>query len=427
MIESERKKINIKGLLLVAKLDVKWHVLIGGFLSYTFDAMDIVLLAVALPAIIKDLGLSMTEAGLLGTATLLGVGISSIIVGWYADNHGRRKSLLVSLVSFGLLTAAIAFTSSWAEVLILRFLAGLGLGGVWGIAAAYINETWPVSQRGRAAAFVLSSFPAGAGIASFLAAIILPYYGWRVLFLTGAGAILAALYIYLFVPESEVWKQQKAKRLEEGGSRSTVSISEIFSKGLLKNTLFGTAAASFALMAYWGSTTWLPTFLVKERGLDMTTMAMFMVILNVGMFVGYNIFGYLADKIGRKKALILSFIGTTITLPIYVFTTNTTALLWLGPVYAFFISFAGLFGSYFAELYPTRVRTIGAGFCFNVGRGLSALAPFLLGHIAAKYSLATGISLCAGFFFLAAVTMMFLPETQAPKKSFAVNEAETIK
>ncbi|MDF2930444.1 MAG: transporter [Anaerospora sp.] len=379
----------------MAKLDVKWHVLIGGFLSYTFDAMDIVLLAVALPAIIKDLGLSMTEAGLLGTATLLGVGISSIIVGWYADNYGRRKSLLWSLVSFGVLTAAIAFTNSWAEVLILRFLAGLGLGGVWGIAAAYINETWPVS------------------------------YGWRVLFLTGAGAILAAVYIYLFVPESEVWKQQKAKRLEEGGGQSTVSISEIFSQELLRNTLFGTAAASFALMAYWGSTTWLPTFLVKERGLDMTTMAMFMVILNIGMFVGYNIFGYLADKIGRKKALILSFIGTTITLPIYVFTTNTTALLWLGPVYAFFISFAGLFGSYFAELYPTRVRTIGAGFCFNVGRGLSALAPFILGHIAAKYSLAAGISLCAGFFFLAAVTMMFLPETQATKKSFAVNEAES--
>ena len=105
-------------------------------------------------------------------------------------------------------------------------------------------------------------------------------------------------------------------------------------------------------------------------------------------------------------------LGTTVTLPIYVFSPSTTALLWLGPVYAFFISFAGLFGAYFAELYPTRVRTIGAGFCFNVGRGVSALAPFLLGQVAATYSLATGIGLCAGFFFLAAITMMFLPDTQ---------------
>lgn len=395
----------------MSKISTKWHVLIGGFFSYMFDAMDILLLAVSLPVIIKDLSLSMTQAGLLGTATLVGVGISSIAVGWYADNHGRRKSMLWSLVSFGLLTAAIAFTSSWAEILVLRFLAGLGLGGVWGIAATYINETWPAAQRGRAAAFVLSSFPAGGGCASFLAAILLPTYGWRVLFLTGAGAVLAALYVYFFIPESEVWKEQKKARLEAIGVASNVSVSEIFSQELLRNTVFGTAAASFALMAYWGSTTWLPTFLVKERGLSVSTMAMFMVILNVGMFIGYNIFGYLADIIGRKKALILSFLGTTVTLPVYVMTTNQTMLLWLGPVYAFFISFAGLFGSYFAELYPTRVRTLGAGFCFNIGRGVSALAPFLLGSIAAKYSLTTGIALCAGFFFLAAVMMLFLPET----------------
>ena len=398
----------------MAKLDMKWHVLIGGFFSYMFDAMDIMLLAVSLPAIIKDLQLSMTQAGLLGTATLVGVGISSIVVGWYADNHGRRKALLWSLVSFGLLTAGIAAASSWAEVLTLRFLAGLGLGGVWGIAAAYIAETWPPQQRGRAAAFVLSSFPAGAGCASFLAAVLLPTYGWRVLFLCGAGAVLAAGYIYLFVPESEVWKEQKRSRAIESGGSGNVSVSEIFGPGLLKNTILGTAVACFALTAYWGSTTWLPTFLVKERGLSMSTMAMFMVILNVGMFVGYNIFGYLADIIGRKKALTISFIGTTITLPIYVVTVNTTALLWLGPVYAFFISFAGLFGSYFAELYPTRVRTLGAGFCFNVGRGLSAFAPFLMGHIAAKYSLEVGIGLCAVFFFFGAITMLLLPETNKP-------------
>ena len=141
-------------------------------------------------------------------------------------------------------------------------------------------------------------------------------------------------------------------------------------------------------------------------------MALFMVILSIGMFFGYNLFGYLADRIGRKKALILSFLGTGLTLPIYVLTTDTRMLLWLGPVYAFFISFAGLFGSYFGELFPTRVRTIGAGFCFNVGRGISALSPFVLGAIAAKYSLATGIALCAVFFLPAAVTVLFLPETR---------------
>jgi len=394
------------------KLNVKWHVLVGGFAAYMFDAMDIMLLALAMPAIIKDLGISMSQAGLLGTATLVGVGISSVVVGWYTDNYGRRKSLMWSLISFGLLTAAIGLTSSWAEILVLRFLAGLGLGGVWSITAAYITETWPQHQRGRAASFVLSSFPAGAGIASFLAGVIIPTYGWRVLFFTGAGAVLSAIYIYFFVPESKVWQEQKAERIKTVGVSSNVSVSEIFSKELLRNTVFGTAVSSFAFIAYWGSTTWLPTFLIRERGLSTETMALFMVILSIGMFFGYNLFGYLADRIGRKKALILSFLGTGITLPIYVLTTDTRLLLWMGPVYAFFISFAGLFGSYFGELFPTRVRTIGAGFCFNVGRGISALSPFMLGAIAAKYSLAAGIALCAVFFLLAAFTMLFLPETR---------------
>lgn len=392
--------------------NIKWKVLFGGFFSYMFDAMDIMLLALSIPAIMKDLNISMSEAGLLGTATLIGVGLSSVVVGWYADNYGRRKALLWSLISFGILTAFIGVSSTWLQILVLRFLAGLGLGGVWGIAAAYIAETWPITQRGRAAAFVLSSFPVGAGLASFLAAVILPSYGWRVLFFTGAASMFAALYVYVYVPESKVWQEERAARLVKKDEPENVSINEIFAPELLKTTILATLVSSCAFIAYWGSTTWLPTFLVKEKGLSMETMAMFMLILNVGMFFGYNLFGYLADTIGRKKALILSFIGTTITLPIYVMATDKTMILWLGPAYAFFITFAGLFGSYFAELFPTRIRALGAGFCFNIGRGVSAFAPFLLGAVAAKYSLSTGIIICSVFFLLAGVAMLFLPETQ---------------
>ncbi len=406
------------------KLHVKWHVLIGGFVGYMFDAMDILLLAVSMPVIMKDLGISLSDGGLLGTSTLIGIGLSSVVVGWFADNYGRRRALIISLVMFGLLTAAIAFTNTWLEILILRFLAGLGLGGVWSIIVAYITETWPVHQRGRAAAFVMSAFPAGAGLASFFAYLILPTYGWRVLFLCGAGAVVAAVYIYLFVPESEAWKQQKAERK---GPKEMVSIAEIFAPDLLRNTILATLAASFGLIAYWGSTTWLPTFLVKERGLDVSTMTIFVVVLNIGMFIGYNAFGYLADRIGRRKAIIISFIGTTLTLPIYVSMTTPWALLMLGPIYAFFISFVGLFGAYFPELFPTRVRTLGSGFCFNIGRGVSAFAPLALGYVAQQYGLMVGILICAIFFGLAAITMVFLPDTGKHANAGAQSEASGVK
>lgn len=396
------------------KIPVKWHTLFGGFFGYMFDAMDIFLLAMAMPAILKDLALSPADGGLLATATMVGVGLSSVVIGWCADNYGRRKTLFWSLILFGVLTAGIYFTTTWMQILVLRFLAGLGLGGVWSIIVSYIAETWPAHQRGRAASFVLSSFPIGAGLASFLAYLIIPQFGWHALFMTGIGSVLAAIYFWLFVPESEAWQKQKAT--QKAGE--LVSIGEIFAPELRKNTLFATIAASCGLIGYWGCSTWLPSFLIKERGLPADTAFLFFVILNIGMFIGYNVFGHFADRIGRKKALILSFFGTALTLPIYVMMTDATALLVMGPIYAFFTAFVGLMGSYFPDLFPTRVRALGAGFCFNVGRGLSAFAPFAMGFIAQWYSFATGILICAGFFCLAGIIMFALPNIDgAVKKS----------
>lgn len=400
----------------------KWHVLFGGFFGYMFDAMDILLLAVAMPVIIADLGISRADGGLLATATMVGIGFSSIIVGWCADTYGRRKTLFWSLIIFSVLTMAIAYTSTWFEILVLRFLAGLGLGGVWSIIVSYITETWPAKQRGRAASFVLSSFPVGAGLAAFLAYLIIPTFGWRALFLCGGGAIIAALYFLIFVLESEAWKKQKEEQKVKG---EKISISEVFSPDMLRNTILATTVASFGLIGYWGCTTWLPLFLTQDRGLSMETMSLFFVVLNIGMFVGYNAFGMLADKVGRRTALVLSFMGTAITLPIYVNMTGDMSLLIMGPVYAFFTAFVGLMGSYFPELFPTRVRTIGAGFCFNIGRGVSAFAPFAMGFIAQSYGLVTGLMICAVFFCLAGLMMFALPNIDGKKdKSAALHNAE---
>lgn len=397
------------------KDNTKWRVLGGGFAAYTFDAMDLVLLAMAFQPIMTDLNLTRSEAGLLATATLIGVGISSIVMGWYSDNYGRRKAMLWSLISFSLLTMVIATSNSWLEILILRFLAGLGLGGLWGVIAAYIAETWPPAQRGRAAAFVMSSFPVGVGLASFFAGKIIPMWGWRALFLTAGLALIVAIYVYFFVPESEAWKAQREARLRGNDAKpEKVSVKEIFADGMARNTILATLVSAFALTAYWGPTTWLPTYLVKERGLSVADMGMFMTILSVGMFIGYNAFGWIADFIGKRNALVLSLAGSAVMLAVYAMTESRTTLLWMGPAYAFFMAFVGLMGSYYGELFPTRMRTTGSGFCFNVGRGVSAFAPFILGGIATAYSLQTAILICAVPFLLSAILTAFLPSTEGP-------------
>ncbi|QGW77514.1 MFS transporter [Pseudomonas alkylphenolica] len=391
----------------------KWHVLVGGFLAYLFDAMEIILLTIALPVIQQDLGLSIGQAGMLASATLLGIGFSSITTGWYSDNFGRRKALLLSLVSFGALTMAVASTHDWYLLLLLRFFSGLGLGGVWGIVSAYIAETWPAHQRARATGFVLSSFPVGAAIAAMAGKAFLP--DWQLLFLAaGISTLIPVLYLWLFVPESPEWKAQKAIAATCTDVPINASVREIFAPGLLRVTLLGTAAASCSVIGFWGASTWLPTYLVHERGLAIGMMAHFMTILNIGAFIGINAFGLFADRIGKRNATLLSLLGSSVMLAIYALTTDNQVLFWLGPVYAFFYAFASLFASYFSALYPVRVRTIGAGFCFNFGRGLAAFAPLLLSGIAIHHSLALGLLVCAGFFAAGMLIMFFMPQAEAP-------------
>ncbi|WP_086668627.1 MFS transporter [Lentzea kentuckyensis] len=377
----------------------KWVVLAGSFVAYMFDAVEILLLSFALPAIRAEFGLTTTQGGLLATATLLGIGVSSVTVGWLADNYGRKRALMVSLAVFGVFTAALAVVPGFTMFLVLRFVAGLGLGGVWGVVSTYVVETWPAGQRGRAAAFVLSSFPIGGVVAAVLSGALLP--DWRLLFLVaGAGVVIPLVIVGVFFRESAEWARQKS---------TPVRVKEIFSPALRGRTLLGATVAGLAMFGWWGASTWLPTYLQTVKGIPTATVALFMTVLNLGMFVGYNVFGLIADRIGRKHALVLSLAGVALTLPLYVIAADRTALLWLGPMFAFFAAFAGVFGAYLGELFPTRVRTTGAGFCFNVGRGVSAFAPLTLGALAITAGFGTGLLVCAAFIACAAVAMTFLP------------------
>jgi MFS family permease len=386
----------------------RWVVLGGSFLAYMFDAMEIILLSLALPAIREDLQLSPAQGGLLATATLLGIGLSSVLAGYVSDNFGRKTALIASLATFGVFTAALAFVPSFELFLLLRFVAGFGLGGVWGVVSAYVVETWPSESRGRAAAFVLSSFPIGGVVAAVLSGVFLP--DWRLMFfVAGVGVVLPLLVVIALFPESSAWTEARAA--DPGGR---VSVSEIFAPDVRRRTIVATLVAGLALTGWWGGSTWLPTYLATDRGIPTATVAVFMTVLNLGMFVGYNVFGLIADRIGRRSAIILSLLGVAVTLPLYALTANQTALLWFGPLFAFFAAFTGLFGSYIGELFPTRIRTTGAGFCFNVGRGVSAFAPFGLAAVAGIIGLSGGLLVCAAFFAAAGLLTFLLPRSGVP-------------
>ena len=385
----------------------RWNVLAASFLCYGFDALDFMVLALALPMIIREWHLSLAQAGLIGTAGMIGTAFGGVLVGWYSDNYGRRRALLASVLTFTIFTAAVAVARERWDVMTLRFVAGLGLGGIWGIVASLINETWPPENRGRAVSFALSAWPVGIVAAAFLAGRLLPEHNWRSLFLCGSGAIIAFFYVLLFVPESTTWKREQNQRQ----SGAITHVSDIFTPELVRNTVLATAAVACAHIGYWGTNTWLPTFLMQDRHLDPAEMASFVTLLNAGMFVGYQVLGLLSDRLNRRKALLICFCGAAVLIPIYTLITNTTVLYWLGPVMAMFFAYSGPFGAYLSELYPTSVRGLGAGFCFNIARGIAALSPYLLGGVATYLGLGSAIMLSAAGYLFAGLILLQLPAT----------------
>lgn len=384
----------------------RWPVLISTFLSYFYDSFDLAILSIAMPVLIKVLNIDLAAGGLLASATMIGAAVGSMVLGVVAENRGRKFTLVFSLVWFGIGTGLIYFVSSYSEWLLLRFLTGIAIGGVWGPCVALVASHWAPRFRARASGFMLSTF----AIASIAAALIGRFVlsvDWRLLFIAGATAVIAAVIVQLTVPDDSESVKANTKSAGKG-----VSLGTIFSGSIAKYTILGTLLNVANMGGYWGAATWIPTYLIKVRELSLTQMADFSMVMYTGMFCGYQGFAYLGDKVGRKKAMIASFCVDVVAIPLYLIIPDAQFLFWWGAVVGFgFGGVFGLMGAFYAELFPERVRALAGGFCFNVGRLGAVAAPYTVGLIGQAYGLNVGLMIVPVFFAAAIVVMLFLPET----------------
>jgi MFS family permease len=212
--------------------------------------------------------------------------------------------------------------------------------------------------------------------------------------------------------ESQIWMQQ-TQRLSAGQT-----LKALFGDHL-RPTLICLAFTSAAMCGYWGLFTWVPSYLATPAaqggpGFDLLKSTTWIVVMQVGAALGFIIFGYIADSIGRRRAFMLFFVASAVTVPLYVAIKSPTVLLLFGPIVAFFgTGFYSGFAPTFAELFPTRIRATAQGFIYNTGRATSALAPAAVGFISQGNSVATALGATAAFFALAAVIVyFFLPETK---------------
>lgn len=389
----------------------RWKVLWATFITYFFDSFDLMVLAIAMPVLLQVLAISLPEGGLLGSATMLGAMLGSVLFGLIAENLGRRFALVLALCWLGAGMGAVYFIDGWVPWMALRFLTGLAIGGVWGPCAALIADHWAPQYRGRAVSFVFSSFAIGAIVATLVGRWVITAQ-WQWLFVAGAASIPVALLVHrLIPPDGPKMPRQGQPAL------SHVKVGAIFSDELARITLPATLISIVNLAGYWGAAFWIPTFLTQERGLSMTTMLGFSLVMYVGMFFGFQFFGLLADKIGRRRSMMAAFALCAVSIAIYIVVQHPMFLFWWGGVVGFGLCGAGgILGAYYAELFPDRVRAYAGGFCWNMGRIGAMVAPFTVGAIGKTHGLQVGLAVTCGIYLVGAVMLFLLPETYQSKE-----------
>jgi MFS family permease len=400
-------------------------VLFVAWLGWVFDAMDATIYAIVLhPALHEllrtspDVTVSPEQIGWYGgiifSIFLIGWAVGGIAFGILADRFGRTKVLIATILIYAVFTGAAALSHNWWHLAIYRFLTALGIGGEWAAGAAIVAETWPEEKRAKAAGILQSAWAAGFFLAATFNLLLKDAYGWRGLFLIGILPAFVALLVRWWVKEPDRWTSAH--------ERQTIPLSAIFEGDLQRATIVGSTLAFVAVFGLWGSTNWAPT-LVRElpdlKGTAPATLTQYVsyaiMALNAGAIFGYLGFGPLADRFGRRPVFAFMCLGSLIMLPVtYLLPSSYAGVLMLLPILGFFNNgiFSG-FPIYLPELYPTSLRATGAGFCFNAGRILASVSPFLTGWLVTTLgTFGRAASTVALIYLVGLFILLFAPETK---------------
>ncbi|MFS2294267.1 putative MFS transporter [Actinomadura hallensis] len=393
----------------------RWHVKVRTFIGVVtfFEAFDQLLIATALPVLIREWGLSTGQVTLAITSGSVGMLVGALAAGWLADRVGRVRMVMCGVLVTGLTSLAIVFAPGFAWLVVLRFVQGLGIGGEVPVAATYVSEITKARHRGRFVLLYELFFPAGLLMATVVAAWVVPNWGWRAMFAIGAAPALLMVFLQRRVPESPRWLAAKGRLPEadevltkieaevsrtkgelpppapdpvavDGRPRSTLA--DLFTGIYLRRTIVVSALWFFGYFVNYGITAWLPTLYTSVFGLDLDTALKYNLCTNAVGFLGCVVAALTIDQIGRRVALTAGLAGSAVslgTLAVLGASSGSQVLLW-SSLAAFFIFATNVtLYLYTPELFPTRSRALGCstGGVFN--RLGVILGPIVVGRIIA--------------------------------------------
>ncbi|MBN3723810.1 MFS transporter [Burkholderia sp. Ac-20379] len=389
----------------------------GCFAGWAVDAADTQIFSLVIPTLLTVWGISKSQAGLIGGATLVAGALGGLLAGVLSDRVGRVRALQITVIWFSFFTFLSAFAQNFDQLLALKALQGIGFGGEWTAGAVLLSETVNAKHRGKAMGIVQSAWGFGWGGAVLLYTAIFSFvsqeWAWRLLFAIGLVPAMLVLYLRRNVVEPP----REPLPVDANGQRQGVlaMAAGIFSPAVLRTTAVGGLIGLGAHGGYYAITTWLPTYLKTERHLSVLGTGGYLAVVIVAFIVGCFVSAWLQDRIGRRWNVIVFAVCCAVMVNIYTFLPigDTAMLLLSFPLGLFSAGIPATLGALFNELYPQGVRGTGVGFCYNFGRIVSAGFPVLIGHMSGSMSLGAALGIDAGVAYgLVVIAALMLPETR---------------
>jgi MFS transporter, AAHS family, cis,cis-muconate transporter len=382
---------------------------IAVFVALIVDGMDLQMLALALPSISKEMNLSGVSAGALATYTLFGMGIGGILAGWLSDRVGRVRITWWSILLFSVGTSVIGLCSSYWQVAAARFFSGFGIGSVYSIGTLLVAELVPTKMRATATGMLQAGWSVGFIVAAMASAYIIPAFGWRALFLCAIVPGMLSLALMHGAVDPASWVTARQATPTRGGNQ----YARIWADRSGRRMLILWSLTSIALQfGYYGANTWLPSYLVKDMGLDLRSMGWYVAGTYVMMIVGKVITGFLGDLLGRRFVWLLAGVVTALYVPImmYVATPANVAYLLLAFGFLYGAPYA-INATYLSESFPVSFRGTAVAAAHGLGRVGSMISPLMIGYVSATYSVGLGIGLLGISYAIAGlIPGIFIPD-----------------
>ncbi|WP_056955503.1 MFS transporter [Limosilactobacillus ingluviei] len=393
--------------LLTQANNEKW-VMASTAAGFSLENMDIMFLSFALAPIIADLHLSGTAAGWIGSITNLGMLAGGAVFGLLGDRIGRVKTFSYTIFIFAFATAAMFFAHSLSAIYVLRFLAGIGAGGEYGVGMALIAENFAANRIGRLTSVAAIGGQIGAIFAALAAAVIIPHFGWNALFLLGIIPVVLTYFIRQHVSESAEFITAHA---QAQAKHEKIAVSRLFATPRLAVQTLGLMVMAIVQIAgYFGLMNWLPPIAQKQQGLSVSGSSLWMIATIIGMSLGMVVFGTIMDQKGPRWAFGIFLLGSALVMFAILMAHTSLQLILAGALIGFFSN--GMFGGYGAvisRLYPTEIRSTANSMIMNTGRAIGGFSSVVIGFLMDHATLLTTMGCLAALYLLSFAIMLSLP------------------